>query len=281
MSRWLTLLAFCLMPGLVPSLASAEVAIPPLQHRVTDLTATLNSAQQADLEARLAAFEAKKGSQIAILIVPTTQPEDIAQYSIRVAEAWKLGRKGVDDGVLVLLAKDDRRSRIEVGYGLEGALPDAIAKRIVSEVMRPYFKQNDFYGGLVAGTDKIAAVIDGEPLPSPPAQAESHVDYGLGLIALVMWVAVIVGVLLRGLLGRAGGALAGGGLVAALFLFLDVGLMMALILGAITFFWTLTAGSGGRGFSSGSGGFGGGGLGGGGFFGGGGGFGGGGASGDW
>ncbi len=277
MIRWINILLLCLLP----LLASAEVAIPPLQHRVTDLTATLNSAQQADLEARLAAFEAKKGSQIAILIVPTTQPEDIAQYSIRVVEAWKLGRKGVDDGVLVLLAKDDRRSRIEVGYGLEGALPDAIAKRIVTEVMRPYFKQNDFYGGLVAGTDKIAAVIDGEPLPSPPAQAESPIDYGLGLIAVVMWVAVAVGGLLRGLLGRAGGALAGGGLVAVLFLVLGLGFVMALILGAVTFFWTLAAGSGGRVFSSGSGGFGGGGLGGRGFSGGGGGFGGGGASGGW
>jgi uncharacterized protein len=275
MSRWLTLFALCLMP----LLASAEVAIPPLQHRVTDLTATLSSEQQADLEARLAAFEAKKGSQIAILIVPTTQPEDIAQYSIRVVEAWKLGRKGVDDGVLVLLAKDDRKSRIEVGYGLEGALPDAIAKRIVSDVMRPYFKQGDFYGGLVAGTDKIAAVIDGELLPE--AQRQSAQGFDANSLFVALMAAVVVGGVLRSILGRFVGGLASGGLVAVLLYFLGAGFLIAIVLGIIAFFMTLAGG--GRGFpgSYGGGGFGGGGLGGGGFSGGGGGFGGGGASGDW
>lgn len=275
MSRWLTLLALCLMP----LLASAEVAIPPLEHRVTDLTATLSSEQQADLESRLAAFEAKKGSQIAILIVPTTQPEDIAQYSIRVVEAWKLGRKGVDDGVLVLLAKNDRRSRIEVGYGLEGALPDAIAKRIVSDVMRPYFKQGDFYGGLVAGTDKIAAVIDGEPLPEVQQRAggQDGLDANAFFVALI--VAVVAGGILRSILGKFVGGLATGGFAAVLLYFLGAGVLIAVVLGIIAFFITLFGGQG-LPIGYGGGGFGGG-SGGGGFSGGGGGFGGGGASGDW
>jgi uncharacterized protein len=263
---------------LMPFLASAEdVAIPPLQHRVTDLTGTLSTEQQADLESRLAAFEAKKGSQIAILMVPTTQPEDIAQYSIRVVEAWKLGGKGVDDGVLVLLAKNDRKSRIEVGYGLEGALPDVIAKRIVSDVMRPYFQQGDFYGGLLAGTDKIAAVIDGEPLP----EARHRQDSGLGANALfgILMVAIVVGGVLRSIMGKFVGGLASGGLAAVLLYFLGAGLLLAIFLGVIAFFMTLASGQGlplgygGGGFGSGGGG--------GGFGGGGGGFGGGGASGNW
>lgn len=270
---WLAVVFLCLMPlG-----AWAEVAIPPLQHRVTDLTATLTADQQADLESRLAAFEAKKGSQIAILMVPTTQPEAIEQYSIRVAEAWKLGRKGVDDGVLVLLAKDDHRSRIEVGYGLEGALPDAIVKRIVSDVMKPYFRQGDFYGGLVAGTDKIAAVIDGEPLP----EAQHHAEPGLNINAIFVafMVAMVVSGVLRSMLGRFVGGLASGGMVTALLWFLGAGLMMAAVLGVVAFFMAL---GGGRGLPIGYGGGGfGGGSGGGGFSGGGGGFGGGGASGDW
>ncbi|MCE9633018.1 MAG: YgcG family protein [Methylophilales bacterium] len=273
MIRWITILTLCLMP----LLASAEVTVPPLQHRVTDLTATLTSEQQADLESRLTAFEAKKGSQIAILIVPTTQPEDIAQYSIRVVEAWKLGRKGVDDGVLVLLAKDDHRSRIEVGYGLEGALPDVIAKRILNDVMMPYFKQADFYGGLVAGTGKIASVIDGEPLP----EVQSTRENGLGANTIFMALigAIVVGGILRSLLGRFVGGLASGGLAAVLLYFLGAGVLIAIVLGILAFFMTLVSGQrlpmgyGGGGFGGGSGG--------GGFSGGGGGFGGGGASGNW
>ncbi len=276
MIRWITILAFFLMP----LLASAEdVAIPPLQHRVTDLTATLTASQQADLESRLAAVEAKKGSQIAILIVPSTQPEDIAQYSIRVVEAWKLGRKGVDDGVLMLLAKGDHRSRIEVGYGLEGALPDAIAKRITTEVMRPYFSKGDFYGGLVAGTDKIVAVLNGEALP----EVKHHVTHGLdggNALFVALMAAIVVGGLLRSVLGKFVGGLATGGIAAVLLYFLGAGLLIALVLGIIAFFMTLIGGQG-LPIGYGGGGFGGGSGGGGGFSGGGGGFGGGGASGDW
>jgi len=274
MIRWITILTLCLMP----ILASAEdVAIPPLQHRVTDLTATLTSEQQADLESRLAAFEGKKGSQIAILIVPTTQPEDIAQYSIRVVEAWKLGRKGVDDGVLVLLAKDDHRSRIEVGYGLEGVLPDVIAKRILNDVMMPYFKKGDFYGGLVAGTGKIASVIDGEPMPE--VKHSGAQGFNANAIFAVLVAAIVVGGILRSLLGRFVGGLASGGLAAILLYFLGAGVLIAIVLGILAFFMTLASGQrlpmgyGGGGFGGGSGG--------GGFSGGGGGFGGGGASGNW
>ena len=130
---------------LVSGFAQAElVAIPTLSTRVTDLTQTLSQAEQMQLEQKLAAFEAKKGSQIAVLIVPSTQPEDIAQYSIRVTDAWKLGRKGVGDGVLVLIAKDDHKMRIEVGRGLEGAIPDLYAKRVITETIAPKFKQGDF-----------------------------------------------------------------------------------------------------------------------------------------
>lgn len=273
MRRWLFALLICLLPVL----AQAGVGIPPLQHRVTDLTGTLTQQQQSDLESNLAAFEARKGSQIAILMVPTIQPEDIAQYSIRVVEAWKLGRKGVDDGVLVLLAKDDHKSRIEVGYGLEGALNDATAKRIVSEVMRPYLKQGDFYGGLVAGVEKIESVIDGEPLPEP-VQRSGHGGFGANYIFAVFVAAMVLGGLLRAMLGGFVGGLVTGGLVGLLLWVLGAGLIFAVFLGFMAFFMTM---GGGR---SSPGGFGGGGFGGGsggGFSGGGGGFGGGGASGDW
>ena len=131
--------------------AWAQVAVPELTRRVTDLTATLSAGQTAALENELAAFEARKGSQIAVLIVPTTQPEDIAQFGIRVADQWKIGRKKIDDGVILIVAKNDRKLRIEVGYGLEGAIPDAIAKRVVAETITPYFKAGDFaciLGGL-------------------------------------------------------------------------------------------------------------------------------------
>ena len=259
--------------------ALADVPVPPLAHRVTDLTGTLSAEQKTALESRLAAFEQHKGSQIAILLVPTTQPETIEQYSIRAVETWKLGRKGVDDGVLILLAKDDHHSRIEVGYGLEGVLPDVIAKRILSDVMRPYFKQGDFYGGLLAGVDKIEAVIGGEPLPEP--QRHSTKNFDASLIFAVFVAAIVVGGLLRAMLGSFTGGLLNGGLVALLLWALGAGLMFALFLGVMAFFMTL---SGRGGFPGGFGGMGSGGWGGsggGGFSGGGGGFGGGGASGNW
>ena len=140
--------------------------MPPLTARVTDLTGTLSGGAVARIEAKLADLEAKKGSQIAVLIVPTTQPEEIEQFGIRVEEAWKLGRKGVDDGAILIVAKNDRRVRIEVGYGLEGALPDAIANRIITETITPHFKQGDYDGGVEAGVDQMISVVNGEPLPA-------------------------------------------------------------------------------------------------------------------
>jgi uncharacterized protein len=262
-------------------LAQALEAIPPLTQRVTDLTGTLTAEQQAGLEARLQAFEQQKGSQIAILIVPTTQPEDIAQYSIRVVEAWKLGREKQDDGVLILLAKNDRKMRIEVGYGLEGAIPDVTAKRIISDVMAPYFRQGDFYGGLNAAVELIVALIDGEALPAPPQQARGgEHDWG-DMLPILLFGGLIAGAMLRAVLGSFFGGVATGGLIGAAVWILGGGLIMALVLAFIAFVVTL-AGIGNLGGFGGYGGGGfGGGSGGGGFSGGGGGFGGGGASGDW
>ncbi len=142
------------------------VAVPPLKARVTDLTGTLSRDQAAALEADLAQFEKGRGSQVAILLLPTTQPESIEAYAIRVAEAWQPGRKGVDDGILILVAKNDRKLRIEVGRGLEGALPDAVAKRIIEETLLPRFRSGDYFGGLQDGVSQIKAIIAGEPLPS-------------------------------------------------------------------------------------------------------------------
>jgi len=159
--------------------ASQDLApIPALKARVTDLTGTLSAEQIADLERRLADFEARKGSQIAVLVVPTTAPEAIDQYSIRVAEAWKVGRKGTDDGVILVVAKNDRKLRLEVGYGLEGAVPDAYAKRIIREVIAPRFQQGDFYGGITAGTQQLMRLIEGEKLPAPAPREEPQGDFG-------------------------------------------------------------------------------------------------------
>lgn len=149
----------------VVGLAEAQVRVPELRARVTDLTQTLSFDQQKTLESRLASFEQAKGSQVAVLIVPTTEPETIEQYAIRVAESWKLGRKGVDDGVLLLVAKNDRTLRIEVGYGLEGTIPDAAASRIINEIIVPEFKAGQFAQGIQNGVEAIIKLISGEPLP--------------------------------------------------------------------------------------------------------------------
>src|SRR4051794_38486782 len=169
--RWLAALAALLAAagiGFRPP-AWADVAIPTLKARVTDLTGTLTPEQVGTLEQRLAAFEAKKGSQIVVLMLPSTKPEAIEQFSIRLAEAWKIGRKGTDDGLIIVIAKEDRRLRIEVGYGLEGAIPDAVANRVISETITPRFKAGDYYGGISAGVDQLIKLVEGEKLPSPAA----------------------------------------------------------------------------------------------------------------
>jgi len=141
--------------------------VPDLHARITDLTGTLNASQKQTLESDLAALEQRKGSQIGVLIVSTTQPEDIAQYATRVFDAWKLGRKGIDDGALLIVAKNDHRVRIEVARGLEGAIPDAAAARIIREYITPKFRDGDIYGGIHAATDTLTKLIDGEKLPAP------------------------------------------------------------------------------------------------------------------
>src|SRR6476620_9020206 len=145
----------------------AQIPLPKFEALVTDLTGTLTAQQQASLDDKLTQFQARKGAQIAVLMLPSTAPEDIAQFGIRLGEAWKVGRKGTDDGLILIVAKDDRAMRFEVGYGLEGVLPDALAGRIINETVAPLFKQGDFYGGTNAGLDQAIRVIDGEPLPAP------------------------------------------------------------------------------------------------------------------
>ena len=283
----LAALAACGLLGGAP--AWAELSVPALQARVTDETGTLDAAQRGALEQKLAAFEQAKGSQIAVLIVPSTAPEAIEQYAIRVAERWKLGSKGVDDGALLLVAKNDRALRIEVGYGLEGALPDAIAKRIVAETITPYFQQGDFYGGIDAGTSQMIKVIDGEPLPAPkPARSGggSQADRLIGSLLLPFMVLYVIGQGLRRLIGSfPASALVGGGTGVAAFLILGSGLvglgiaLFAMILALVLYSGALGGIPINGGYGGGrGGGFGGGG---GGFSGGGGGFGGGGASGRW
>ena len=282
------LLAILAGIGLALAVAAADGGlqpIPGLTARVTDTTGTLDSQQTQTLESDLATLEQRKGSQIAVLIVPTTQPEEIEQYSIRVADAWKLGRKNVDDGALLIVAKDDHHVRIEVGRGLEGTIPDAASARIIREYITPKFRAGDFYGGIHDATDAMTKLIDGEPLPPPLAKDNKRP----GDVANTLITALFIGFWARAFFGglpsmpRAGlvGA-ATGGLAWFLSGLLPLGLGMGafgLILG-----WL---GGGGGGFASGggsggwsSGSFGGGG-GGGGFSGGGGGFAGGGASGSW
>src|SRR5580692_4943383 len=152
--------------------ATADVAVPPLSGRVVDQTGTLSSGDIASLTQTLKDFQARKGSQIAVLIVPTTEPETIEQYSIRVAEAWKIGRKKIDDGALLVIAKNDRKLRIEVGYGLEGALTDVTSRRIIDEEIAPKFKAGDFAGGISDGVDRIIGIVNGEPLPPPPVRSQ-------------------------------------------------------------------------------------------------------------
>ena len=268
--------------------ALADVAVPPLRARVTDLSGTLTPQQSAALESKLADLEKQKGSQLAVLILPSTEPETSEQYGIRVAEAWKLGRKGVDDGAILIVAKDDHKLRIEVGYGLEGALNDATCARIIDEMVVPRFKQGQFYEGIDAAVDAMVKVVSGEPLPPPKAASAtgSGDNNEGGWIAAVIIGSFIGASILRSIFGRPlGTAFTALGAGAAAWL-LSGALMVALVFAGIGGFIALVGGnmfSGlrGRGGGFGGGSFGGGGSSGGGFSGGGGSFGGGGASGSW
>jgi uncharacterized protein len=272
---------------LAATLALAQQPIPPLEgRRVVDLTGTLTAETAAALDDKLAAFENRKGSQIAVLLVRTTAPEAIEEYSLRVAEAWRLGREGVDDGALFLAALDDRRMRFEVGYGLEGAVPDALARRIIAETIAPRFYEGDFAGGLDAGLDALIGVIDGEPLPVPVAR-EPEVE-PFAALPFVLFFAAVFAPIFRRMFGTLpGSAVLGTGV--GVVVWLVSSLLAASIAAGVFTFVLAIAGVGGPGrWSSGRGGWGGGwggglggGGGGGGFRGGGGRFGGGGASGGW
>jgi uncharacterized protein len=270
--------------------AAADVAVPPLSGRVVDQTATLSGGEIAALTQTLKDFEARKGSQIAVLIVPTTEGESIEQFSIRVAEAWKIGRKKIDDGALLVVAKNDRHLRIEVGYGIEGALTDVITKRIIDEEITPKFKAGDFAGGISAGLNRMIRVIDGEKLPTPTPESKWGGSGLFGDIDLlnpwVLFGLYIVGAILRGTLGRLIGAVTTGGVVAVVVWFVAGSLALSIFLAIIAFVFTMFAETIGSLAGSGSGGSHSGGSSSsssssGGFSGGGGSFGGGGASGSW
>ena len=259
----------------LPQFSLAQQAVPALSARVIDQTGMLSSSEIASLDQVLSAFEKRKGSQLAVLIVPTTAPESIEQFGIRVAEQWKLGRKKVDDGAVLIIAKADRTLRIEVGYGLEGALTDATSKRIIDGIIVPRFKQQDFYGGVLAGVQSIIAVVDGEPLPLPAKYEQFSEDDVYQVVPAVFIVALILGGILRSILGRLNGALVTGGFIALVAWFVLGAFSIALLAGFLAFIVAMSGiGIGGRGIGGGRGG-------GGGFRGGGGGFGGGGASGRW
>ncbi|PHV37557.1 YgcG family protein [Janthinobacterium sp. BJB304] len=276
MKAWsyLAALATALLWTALPASAQGLQPVPPLAARVTDNAGMLDDKQKAALEGVLADYEAKTGSQIAVLLVKSTEPEAIEQYSIRVTDAWKLGRKGVDDGVLLMVAKDNpsslRRLRIEAGRGVQGVLTDAQSKRILQDVIAPHFKQNDYYGGLVAGIGAIATLLNQEQFPAPAQkQAPATVEAG----GLTFWLPLLFFgflVLVTVFRSRGGpnrlqrGSNWSSGAT-------------GVVLGSIL---NQALNNRGGGFGGGGGGFGGGG-GGGGFGGGGGGFDGGGASGDW
>jgi uncharacterized protein len=242
--------------------AFADVAVPPLSGRVVDQTGTLSSSDVASLTQTIRNFELRKGSQVAVLIVPTTAPETIEQYSLRVAEAWKIGRKKIDDGALLVVAKDDRKLRIEVGYGLEGALTDVTSKRIIDEIVTPRFRSGDFAGGISAGIDRIIRVIDGEKLPAPePRQRQSsgvlsHID---PFNPFVIFGVFVVGTVLRTTLGRLMGSITTGGIVGVLAWLIAGSLAASIIAAMIGFVITMfaetptssTGRGGGRGWSGG------------------------------
>lgn len=291
--RWLLggLLAFCLLLGTGLARAQAETPagsapspalqpVPPLTARVVDLTGTLDDAQRARLEARLATLESERGAQVAVLLVPTTRPESVETYALRVAETWRLGRKGIDDGVLLLVAREDRSLRIEVGYGLEGALNDATASRIIRETIVPAFRSGDFAGGIEAGVEAMLRVIGGEPLPPPAASPVDGLSGDTLETLVVGGLALVFGIggVLRAMLGRFLAALVIGTIAGVLASFFVASALVAFGIGLVVFIAGLFAGSGTG--LPGGGGRGGGGRGGG-FSGGGGSFGGGGASGRW
>ncbi|MEZ2738583.1 TPM domain-containing protein [Comamonas jiangduensis] len=272
------------------ALAQPLLPVPALTARLIDQTHTLTAQQATTIESRLRAIEEKSGSQVVVLMVPTTAPEDIAPYAHRVASTWKIGRKDVGDGLLVVIAKDDRRMRMEVARALEGAIPDLAASRIIEQQMAPHFRQNDYAAGILAALDQIAVRIAGEQLPAPSAPA-SHKAAGVDLEGAAIFLffgVMVIGPIIRRIFGSKLGSLIVGGGAGVLAFMLTASILLALVAAVVALLVTLLANSssGGGGPYIGGGGSGGGrggGFGGGGGFsaGGGGSFGGGGASGSW
>jgi uncharacterized protein len=272
---WPALLALLWLALLPASGWAAEpLPLPALNARVTDLTGTLDATQRGRLEAQLAAIDRAGRAQIAVLLLPTTQPEAIEAFGIRLAEAWKIGHKGTDNGVIVIVAKDDRKMRIEVGYGLEGSIPDAIAKRIVAERMAPAFKQGDFFGGLRAAIEGLEQAMGGSAAAVAAAPAGGNKSTGDDDLWSWLAAAAVFGGVLRMIFGLFG-SLAAAGIAGWLGFAIFGSWLAALLTGFAMFVLSFVSpfmlgGFGGGGSSSGGG-----------FSGGGGGFGGGGASGNW
>lgn len=296
LGAWLAALLLLAGPG--AAAAQDLQPVPPLTAHVVDQTQTLDAIQLKGLEDKLTAFEQAKGTQIAILMVATSQPEDIASYANRVGNAWKIGRMGVGDGVLLVVAKNDRKVRIEVAKTLEGAIPDLAAKHIIDEAITPNFRRGDFAGGLQAAADQIIARVTGEPLPAPkPPVAQRGGGEGFDWmdLAIILFIAVpLAGRVLNGILGRKLGAMTTGVGVGAIALLVTSSIVVAVIAALVALIFSMVSGAapglgsrhmggwgagpwigggGGGGWSGGGGGWGG--------SGGGGDFGGGGASGDW
>ena len=294
-------LTFSLTLGWMPSAwaqAGAETGtggvlpVPALSARVIDQTGTLTAEQVRALSDQLQALETQRGSQVVILMVPTTQPEDIAAYAQRVGDSWKIGRREVGDGLLIVVALQDRRMRIEVAKTLEGAIPDLMASRIIERTLKPAFQAGAYADGLSKAIDQIDKLIAGEGLPEPTAERGRGEGFDLNdlLVFGLMGVPVLFGVL-SAVLGRKAGALGTGLIGGGLAWWLTASVLLGVVAAVLAVVLALSLGHGGRGRGGwggppggfGGGGFGGGGFGGGGGFssGGGGNFGGGGASGRW
>ena len=248
-ARFLLLFALLCLP--FATAAQQLAAIPPMQTPVVDTTATLDAASKQQLEQQALALQQRKGSQLQVLMIPTTQPETIEQYAVRAFESFKLGRKGVDDGVLLVVAKDDRKVRIEVGYGLEGAIPDITAGRVIQEYLVPHFRQGDFAGGVVAATAQLVKLIEGEPLPEPVADNLTGADRG-GDWLFALFAALLVGQFARALFNRLPAgirALFGGGASGGVAWLLSSALLVGGIGALIGFFIGLASGGGGGRFA--------------------------------
>lgn len=223
--------------------AGGVLPVPELTARVMDQTGTLDSAQRVQLEDKLAAFESDNGAQIVMLLVPTTQPEDIAAYANRVFNAWKPGRKGIGDGLLLVVAKQDRKIRIEVGRALEGAIPDLAAKQIIDEVLTPRFRQGDFAGGLDQATDRLMALVRGEALPAPAPRRDADEPEWLNLALLLFIALPAVGAVARRLLGHKLGTLATGGLIGFVTFSFTASLVLAGIAALLAMLFSFIAGT--------------------------------------